>query len=402
MADSPLLPSQAAPESGSSPEQEAIADGSVTDVAPAQAPKPPSGSALSRAFRSRGWQWLGLGITVPFLALNGLAAWQAHSLTKYRSFPEAQPPLFVQPPLQRLWAFATGVQVPRPENRYSPAELGLAFETYNLDLGGGERLEAWYVPADPGVLESGQSGSAEVPAQAQDPAQTPAQAKPPKQGMVLLFPAYAASKQTLLQEIKQFHRLGYDCFAVDFRGVGGSSGSDTTLGRREAEDVAAAVDYVRQRFDNPPLALYGRLMAAGTVLRAVAEYDLAPAALILEDPYANLYTLTEASVAAVGLPRSPTAQMLTLWGGVFQGGDPTAFDPITYAPAVQSSALVLYGSDGTSWTTLNDVVGLHSQLAGPKDILGLSSQSMLPLSMTAPGPWLERVGAFLDESLGNQ
>ena len=48
------------------------------------------------------------------------------------------------------------------------------------------------------------------------------------------FPGYATPKESLLGAASAFHGWGYTAVLVDFRGVGGSSRSDTTLGVREA------------------------------------------------------------------------------------------------------------------------------------------------------------------------
>ncbi len=380
--------------------------------------------ASSRSKRGcglRSLQWLSLLITLPFLGLNGLAAWQVHSLTHYSSADTDSRPTFAQPPLKRLGSFLFGVKVPRPENAYSPKDLGFTFDSHRIDLGNGEFLDGWYVPAPkpaPEVQAEAKSQTAtSVDAKSEASGEDPVTAPAPKtngngievvtepikasekRGMVLLFPAYAASKQTLLQEIKLLHRIGYATFAVDLRGVGDSSGSDTTLGRREAEDVAKTMDYVNKTFDNPPIALYGRIMGANHVMRAIAEFDLQPDALIIEDPYAQLLGLTEAVVESVGLPRSPTAQILTFWGGLLQEDNPAALDPVNYASEITTPTLVLYGSDG-SWVNLDEVVAVHSQLQGPKEIIGLSSARDMPVSATAVGPWTGKVETFLDSNLG--
>jgi hypothetical protein len=39
-----------------------------------------------------------------------------------------------------------GVEVPRPENRRTPRDLGLAYERHVFAGGRGVRLEAWLVP----------------------------------------------------------------------------------------------------------------------------------------------------------------------------------------------------------------------------------------------------------------
>lgn len=362
---------------------------------------PPEAAPLAVPIqRSPRWPWLCLAIVLPFLALNGLAAWQVRSLTRYsRPAPADWQPLQYQSGLKRWQAFALGVSIPRPENDFSPSDLGLEFATHTIDLGEGEQLEAWYVtaeaPAAPDPAPAEKSEKAETDAAIALPSSGSYTTQP---GIVVLFPAYAASKQTLLQEVKLLHRLGYSTFAVDYRGVGGSSGSNTTLGPREAEDVTAALGYVRQTFGDRPLAVYSRLLGTGPVLNAIAQAARSgqpqPDAIILENPYDQLINLTRSAVEAVGLPRSPTAQILTFWGGVMLGGEATARDPVIQASAISSPTLVLHGAD-ESWVTLDQVVGVFQQLPGPKEIAGFSSDRSTPLSATAPGLWMGKVSDFL-------
>src|SRR5262249_10140426 len=121
----------------------------------------------------------------------------------------------------------TGRSPPRPENAGTPADAGLPFEVHRFASDPGVEIEAWFVP----------------------------RAEP--RGPVLLFPGYSASKQALLPEAAALHALGYAPFLVDFRGCGGSSGSVTSLGIHEANDVAAAVDYARGHWPGRPTVLYG-------------------------------------------------------------------------------------------------------------------------------------------------
>ena len=75
---------------------------------------------------------------------------------------------------------------------------------------------------------------------------------------------------------------------VDFRGVGGSSGNTTTVGVREAEDVAIAVNYTRSLDLKRPIVLYGVSMGTAAILKAVAQKKVNPDAIVLELPFTRL------------------------------------------------------------------------------------------------------------------
>ena len=90
--------------------------------------------------------------------------------------------------------------------------------------------------------------------------------------MVILFYGYSAEKTSLLDEARAFLDLGASVLLVDFRGSGGSSESYTTVGVHEAEDVAAAIRYARERLSHGNVFLFARSMGAAAILRAVRAH----------------------------------------------------------------------------------------------------------------------------------
>src|SRR5699024_2930522 len=115
---------------------------------------------------------------------------------------------------------------------YTPTDLGLPFEVHTISIGNEESLEAWYVPHSQ------------------------------SQGIILMYPGYDESKESLLPAALTLHESGYALLLVDFRGVGGSTGQDTTLGVREAEDVALSVAYARRTWPRNRIVLYGVSMGS--------------------------------------------------------------------------------------------------------------------------------------------
>ncbi|MDQ3930728.1 MAG: hypothetical protein M3328_16475, partial [Chloroflexota bacterium] len=139
-------------------------------------------------------------LLVAFIALNGVAWMQAWAMTHYAPAGQRTAPIEALSPPEKAWIVLTGVSNPRPQNYFTPRDVGLDYETRSIEVEGAGTLEAWYAPHS-------------------DPL-----------GIVLMFPGYAASKDSLLTSAAAFHEIGYDALLVDFRGAGGSSGQDTTLG----------------------------------------------------------------------------------------------------------------------------------------------------------------------------
>jgi pimeloyl-ACP methyl ester carboxylesterase len=229
-----------------------------------------------------------------FCLLNAVAWMQAHAMTHY--VPEGvatQKPEALTLP-EKAWTILSGVTVPRPKNAFSPADKGLAYTELTIDAGQGEALDTWLVPATS-----------------------------PAPRLVIMFPGYAASKDSLLSAARALHGMECDLLMVDFRGAGGSSGQDTTLGFREAKDVALATGYASQEWPGRyrSIVLYGTSMGAAAVMRAVAVEKVQADALVLESPFNSLLDTASNRFHAMGLPAFPSAQLIMLWGSLESGYD---------------------------------------------------------------------------------
>ena len=188
------------------------------------------------------------------ILVNAVAYMQARAMTHF--VPDGIPVSAVMLAEASLFDKAamviTGVRVPRPQNVQTPTDHYLPYETHRIDLVDGNYLEGWFVP------------------------------HPASRGVVIMFSGYAGVKDGLLTPAAHVHQMGYNNLLIDFRGSGGSSGNDTTLGMREADDVAAAFAYAQQQWPGQPIILYGVSMGSAAILRAVALHELNPDALIVE------------------------------------------------------------------------------------------------------------------------
>jgi alpha-beta hydrolase superfamily lysophospholipase len=248
---------------------------------------------------------------------------------------------------QKVKVLFTGVRLPKPVNGMTPADVGLDFDTRSFTADG-INLEAWYVPA---------------PGDAERQMLNLQQASP--KGMVIAFPGYGSSKDTLCHHAVEFHDMGYAVLLVDFRGCGGSGGSTTTVGFKEADDVAAAVAYARNTFGPQPIILVGESMGAAAILRAVADGQVAADALILESPFDKLLTTVENRFHSMGMPTFPFAPMLVFWGGVQQGYPAYKHNPMDYAGSVHTPTLIFHGGLDAR-VSIQQSRAVFDHLAGPR------------------------------------
>ncbi len=270
-----------------------------------------------------------------FISINTVAGLQVRSMTHFVPPNELPPAGETRSPIGQFWFTLSGQPIPRPENQETPANLGYDYETHTITLSGGEWLEAWWI------------------------------AYPQPQGVVLLFPGYTASKEQLLQPAQIFHELGYSTFLVDFRGVGGSSGRVTSLGIREAEDVAYAVGYVRQTWPEQRVILYGTSMGSSALLRAVAREGVQPQAVIAEAPFARLSDAVDARVRSMRVPTFPASELLLFWGSMQLGVNAFTHNPAEYASDVICPTLLLRGT-ADARVAAAEIDAIYQGLPGPK------------------------------------
>jgi alpha-beta hydrolase superfamily lysophospholipase len=300
---------------------------------------------LGRKSRKRVFQV----VLVVFLSLNALSYVGGYALTHFSSPGHL------------------GLGLPRPTSSKLPSDVGLEYVTQRISINQTEWLETWFIPAQ----------------------------RPVSTGTVLLFPGNGGSKaKQLLAPTEVFHRLGYDTLLIDFRGVGGSSGNTTTLGVREAEDVALALSYAQRSNFQRPFILYGVSMGSAAILKAVAHEKINPDAVILELPFARLLDAVRSRLRAIRFPTFPMAEMLVFWGSIQHGFNGFTHNPVTYANQVQCPALLLHGRLD-KWTTIAEINQIFQNLQGSKELTIFPNTGHSLLVTVDKEHWQRSVDQFL-------
>ena len=243
--------------------------------------------------------WVSLIVlSIGLVALNAIAYQHACAMLWFTDAGERTPrPQDLSLP-RKIAVLLTGIRVPRPENDRTPESISLAFQAIRIPVDDCVELEAWSIPA--------------------------AHAR----GTMILFHGYASMKSNLLAEANAFHELGYDVWLVDFRGSGGSTERYTTVGVREADDVAAVVKYVRRSSMIGPLILYGNSMGAAAILRSITKCGVAADGVILISIFDRLLSTARNRFHQMGLPGFPGANLLLFWGGISAGFSGFRHNPV--------------------------------------------------------------------------
>jgi alpha-beta hydrolase superfamily lysophospholipase len=258
----------------------------------------------------------------------------------------------------KLKALFFGIDNPRPANTNLPVQ---SFET--IVLQSNKKLECWLIKADAA------------------------------KGTVILFHGYSASKSQMLDKSDEFLRLGYNTLLVDFMGSGGSEGDQTTIGFKEAEEVRTCFDHVLNSGEKT-IYLFGTSMGAAAVLKAISDYRLKPAGIIIECPFGSMYKTTCARFRSMGAPTFPMAGLLVLWGGVQNGFPAFSHNPIDYSKKVTCPTLLLYGARDEK-VSKEEIYDIYANLNTYKKL------SVYPLAAHEnylrryKNQWIQDVGSFL-------
>ena len=308
------------------------------------------------------------GLLSGVVSVNILAFMQARAMTHFVEEGErtARPEQLSL--VERVSVILSGVNIPRPRSLSTPAKYKLDFQVHRFTSPSGSTLEAWYVP-----------GKEAFP-------------------LVLLFHGYAASKSSLLTTARVFHELGYGALLVDFYGSGGSSGRGTTIGVKEADDVAATVDYARRTWKDRKIVLYGISMGGAALLRAVAVNGVKPDAVIIEATFDTLLNTGKNRFRSMRLSGWPFAELLLFWGSVQNGFNLFSHNPVDYARSASSPALMLHGEKDER-VTLEEARTIASAMGTNARFVAFSGVPHMPIVDGRPEQWRWEVEKFLAQVL---
>jgi hypothetical protein len=137
----------------------------------------------------------------------------------------------------------------------TPQEIGLKFEDVFFNTSDNIKLNGWYIPADKAEFT------------------------------VLFFHGNGGNIMHRLDSIQQLNQLGLNCFIIDYRGYGKSSGKTTEFGTYL--DAKAAYDWLinEKNIDPANIIIFGRSLGGSIASELAVRIDCA--ALIIESTFTS-------------------------------------------------------------------------------------------------------------------
>ena len=271
-------------------------------------------------------------VLILFILMNAISYLHAYKFTHFDPNSKSKTQDAKSLPFsQKLKTLFFGINNPRPENKRFP---GKQYET--IKLNSNKQIECWLIKADS-----------------------------PK-GSVILFHGYGGEKSSMLDKAEIFQGLGYNTLLVDFMGSGGSEGNQTTIGFYEARQVKTAFDFLKDRGENK-IILFGTSLGAVAIMKAQSDYDLNTTSLILECPFGTMLETVQARFSAMRIPAFPMANLLVFWGGMQNGFNAFAHNPVNYARRITHPVLLLSGEKDDR-VSMGEINRIFHNLKGEKKL----------------------------------
>lgn len=293
-----------------------------------------------------------------FILLNVIAAFHAYKFTHFSASGTKLENINLTF-FEKAKLLFTGVDIPRPQNTKIPNRN---YTTVNIQSN--VKIECWLLPVDKPL------------------------------GTVILFHGYTSNKSELIDRAEVFLQNGYNCLLVDFMGSGGSGGNQTTIGFMEAVEVKDCFEYVKNSGEKN-IYLLGSSLGAVAIMKAIKEYNIKPASIIVECPFGTMYETVVARFNMLHVPPVPMAGMLLFWGGIENGFLGFSHNPKEYAKSINCPVLLQWGlhDDRVSKKEIDDI---YANLNCKKQMIIYTNSGHDNYLKTSRDEWNKNVITFVN------
>ena len=304
-------------------------------------------------------KWVFWFLVIQIILANISAAIYAYKFTHFYDPPA--PTVASSNIFAKTWRLFVGPTFYKVQNEEKPL---FPVESVKLTTSDGLTLDAWY-------------GSQDSAAQC-----------------VIFFHGYMVNKSFMNNEAAMFRRWGYNVLMVDFRAHGLSEGRLSSFGLSEIYDVQSAFQYAKNK-GNSKIILYGASLGAGICLRAAAENQVQPDAIIADMPYGSLHNHFKARARNLRFPSEPFASLVTFWIGLERGYKGFSRNVSSYATRVSCPVLVEWG-EKDEFVNEDEVDEIYTSLkSANKKMVKYSQAGHESLLVCDPVKWSREVGEFV-------
>jgi uncharacterized protein len=297
-----------------------------------------------------------------FIGLNTVAIFHAYHFTHFAdaNSVKTKAPEKIDG-MDKVKTLLFGVSNPRPTNKVFPQQ---AYET--IVLQSNTAIEIWKIKADSSM------------------------------GTVVLCHGFSGQKSSMLDKSDEFLKMGYSTVLIDFMGSGGSEGSQTTIGFKEAEQVKTVYEYL-QKEGEQNIYLMGTSMGAVAIMKAIDNYKIEPKGIMLECPFGTMYETVCARFKNMNAPIFPMAGLLVFWGGTINGFWAFGHNPTEYAKSIHCPTLLLYGEKDNN-VSRKEIDDIYRNLNGMKELISYSLAGHENYLIQYKTEWVNNIANFITKN----
>lgn len=217
-------------------------------------------------------------------------------------------------------------------------------------------------------------------------------------GMVILYHGYMDEKSKMLPYAYSILDMGYEVVLIDFEGSGKSSGSRTTIGHHEAENVKVSVDYIKYVLHKQKIFLLGFSMGSVAIFKAQHDYTMPIDGIIAEASYGNMLETieTRGEIAGLGNASKISASVFLFWFGLINDLDAFSANPEEYVKTITIPTLIQCGGKD-QYIPVTETYRIFNNLSSKNKKIKIyedCAHEMYNLKYTEE--WKETVQNFLD------
>ena len=311
------------------------------------------------------FRWILWVLLAQFILFNISASLYAYKLSHFYDDPSLQTVSQNENVFSKTWRLFSGYKYPKSVITQTP---GFPFDTVTLKTDNGIYIDGWYAKADSAV-----------------------------RGTVILFHGLSNNKGQVLAEADEFRFMGYNVMMVDFRAHGNSGGNNTTIGVRDSEEVKLAYDYV-SKLGEKKIILWGSSLGAVAISKAISDYSITPAGVILEMPFQSLQTHLRARARMIGFngfPEKPFAFFVTAWMGIERGFNGYKHKTTNYVDDIKCPVLLQWGALDI-YVLKSETDNIYNAITSPdKKLVIYDHANHESFLQNDPLKWKIEVGRFL-------
>lgn len=216
-------------------------------------------------------------------------------------------------------------------------------------------------------------------------------------GVVLLVHSIRSNRLEMLSRARFLNKQGYGVLLIDLQAHGETPGKRITFGIREAEDVEAAVAFLRKTFPSERIAAIGVSLGAAAIV--LAKYSLRLDAVVLESLHPTIEEAVENRLKLHLGEYGPVLLPLVLVQLAFYLDVPIdELDPIARMGDLNAPLLLIAGS-ADKHTKVPETERLFAAARQPKEIWIVPGAGHFNMHSYAGREYEERISDFFDQHL---